>query len=125
MTPSNAADTYLASSIETAPPVKILRMLYEGSIRFLLKAKTFEPGSAEYIEWIRKSEDIISELRITLDHAANPAVAASLDGLYGFCLDELGSAVNDRDPAHIDEAKEVLMTLLDAWKQVQIEGTQA
>jgi len=122
MTRQNAADTYLESAIETAPPVKILRMLYEGAIRFLLKAKTFESASPEQVEWIRKSEDIISELRITLDHTVNPELAANLDGLYGFCLDELGDAVIKREPHHIDEAKEVLMTLLEAWKQVQIEG---
>lgn len=125
MNPNNAADTYLASAIETAPPVKILRMLYEGAIRFLLKAKACETASREQVTWIRKSEDIISELRITLDHTANPQVAASLDGLYGFCLDELGEAVIQRDPQRIDAAQDVLMTLLDAWKQVQIEGADA
>jgi len=125
MNPNNAADTYLASAVETAPPVKILRMLYEGAIRFLLKAKACETASCEQIEWVRKSEDIISELRITLDHSANSEVAASLDGLYGYCLDELGDAIIKRDPSHIDAAKDVLMTLLDAWKQVQIEGAEA
>jgi flagellar secretion chaperone FliS len=125
MTSNNAADTYLASAVETAPPVKILRMLYEGAIRFLLKAKACETASREQVEWIRKSEDIISELRVTLDHTVNAEVAASLDGLYGFCLDELGDAIIQRDPSHIDAAQDVLMTLLDAWKQVQIEGAEA
>lgn len=125
MNPNNVADTYLASAVENAPPVKILRMLYEGAIRFLSKAKTCDPGSREQVEWIRKSEDIISELRITLDHTANPTVAASLDGLYGFCLDELGEAVIQRDARRIDAAQDVLATLLEAWKQVQLENAEA
>jgi flagellar protein FliS len=125
MNPNSVADAYLASAVENAPPVKILRMLYEGAIRFLIKAKACKTASREQVEWIRKCEDIISELRITLDHSANPQVAASLDGLYGFCLDELGDAVIQRDPSRIDGAQEVLTTLLEAWKQVQIESTEA
>lgn len=124
MPANQAADAYLANAVETAPPVKILRMLYEGAIRYLLQAKQCEAASREQVEWIRKAEDIITELRITLDHEANPTVAKDLNELYGFCLTELGQAVIERDPARIDAAQDVLMTLLEAWRQVQVEGAQ-
>lgn len=121
----HAADAYRAAAIETAPPVKILRMLYEGAIRFLTKAESCDAGSKDQVHWIRRAEDIVSELRITLDHEVNPDVSKQLDGLYGFCLDELGDAVMQRQPERIAEAKDVLATLLEAWKAVQIEGAQA
>ena len=34
-----AANTYMAASVETAPPLKVVRMLYEGALRFISRAQ--------------------------------------------------------------------------------------
>jgi hypothetical protein len=37
-TARHAADQYLESAVESAPPVKLVRMLVEGAVRFLDRA---------------------------------------------------------------------------------------
>jgi len=113
---AQAAATYRLAQFESAPPVKIVQLLYAGAIRFLKQAQDHEPTSEEYRGLVRRAEDIICELRASLNHDPDPELSARLDGLYLFAQSELGRAIIDRDAEALDGPIQVLETLLEGWK---------
>ncbi len=123
MNKNNAASAYLENSIETAPPIKIVRLLYEGAIRYLDKAATFEPGSSDMIHWLHRAEDIVIELQCSLEFDHDPAICTQLSSLYDFVRSQLSKVQLDKDEHGIRNSRRVLTTLLDGWKKVQLETT--
>ncbi len=123
MEQTDAAEAYRIASFESAPPIKILRMLYEGAIRFLKRAQGLDPGDDDYRKLIRRAEEIVGELRASLDHEcdADSDVSENLENLYVFVQFQLGRALLEGEVACIEVAIEILTTLLDGWKQAQIQ----
>jgi len=127
MDPRSVADTYRQSSIETAPPIKIVRLLYEGAMRFLDQASKQDPGdpTSRFLHFIGRADAIVSELRLAIDHSTGAReVTENLERLYLFCEDELGRAASERDIEPLANVRRVLEILLDAWKRVELEGVQ-
>jgi flagellar protein FliS len=117
----NAAEAYLTSSIENAPPAKIVRMLYEGAIRFLMQAEEQDPSAAgsRFAELVGRADDIVVELRLCLSSEQAPELSENLRRLYLFCEDELSRALVERDASPLPGVRSVLMTLLEAWREVE------
>ena len=120
----DAADTYRQASIENAPPVKIVRLLYEGAVRALDRAQHADPSksSSGFIQSLAKADAIVSELRASLDHAAGPEISRELDRLYVFVQDRIAKAITGRQREPIGEARTVLAKLLDGWKAIEIDA---
>ncbi|MFT7670782.1 MAG: flagellar protein FliS [Planctomycetota bacterium] len=112
---TNVADAYRVAQFESASPVKIVQMLNAGAIRYLKVALTCDPSDSAYRENIRKAEDIIGELRASLDHDPNPEMSGRLEGLYVYMNGELSRAVMEHDMVGIESSVKILETLLDAW----------
>lgn len=127
MDPRAAADVYRRSSIENAPPIKIVRMLYQGALRFLDQAVevSSEPTSVAFNHWLGRADAIITELRLAIDDSGPSPLVQNLERLYLFCEDEIGRASLERSSARIPGVKRVLETLLDAWQKVELESAQA
>lgn len=124
----HAAEAYLASSVENAPPIKIIRMLYQGALRFIMQAEAEdaqEPRS-KFIDHLSSADAIIAELRLALkpQGAAEP-IANNLSSLYLFCEAELQKAMIDRTKAPLEGVNRVLRVLLDAWNHVDLEAKAA
>lgn len=117
MNNSNAADQYRIAQFESASPVKILQLLYAGAIRYLKLALEKDPKSQAFREEVRRAEDILSELRASLNHEPNPDLSANLEGLYLFMQRELGRSIIDGETTGIEGSINILDTLLDGWKQ--------
>ena len=77
----SAADAYKSSSVENAPGIKVIRMLYEGALRFLDRALALETDDPQFGVWVTRADAVITELRLALDreHAAEGAMAAGVD----------------------------------------------
>lgn len=118
-----AAEAYRTSSIENAPPVKIIRMLYAGAMRFLEQAERASDDPAEQSRLLGRVDDIVVELRLCLNHDVDTEVEVSrnLERLYLFCESELGAFLQDRDPVHLSATRSVLEILGDAWDRVELE----
>ena len=118
-----AADVYRQNAVENAPPIKIVRLLYEGALRFVAKAMTCDPNDpgSEFIEYASRAEAIVSELRLSLDHSLGDGVTENLEQLYLFCEGEFARALVERSVEPLDSVKRVLTTLLDGWKQVETD----
>ena len=124
MKKNSAADAYMSASVETAPPLKIVRMLYEGAIRFISRAQDAGIETTEGRAWVGRADAIIKELRISLDPNRDVEVCEQLEGLYMFCEEELSRAMKEEDEAGLTNACEILGILKEAWLEAGSASNQ-
>ena len=119
----SAAETYRQSSIENAPPAKIVRLLFEGALRFLGQASAEDPEDpcSDFLYYVGKVDAIVSELRLAIDKELEDEVTQNLECLYLFCERELGLGALERTTQRLEGVRKVLEILLDAWRQVEVE----
>lgn len=121
-TPQAAVDAYRTSSIENAPGIKIVRLLYDGALRFLGRAIACGGEDPHFGVWVMRADSIVLELRLSLRFEHAPEVMANLEELYLFCEERHALAVQDGNAQCAQESRDVLCTLLEAWKQIELEG---
>jgi flagellar protein FliS len=116
---ATAQQAYRDSAILTAPPERLVVMLYDGANRFLIQGATaMRAGDLSVTnDRLRRAEAIVTELRSTLDMSAGE-VATNLESIYSFCQRLLLEARLKRDPEKIEEVARLLRELRDAWDQV-------
>jgi flagellar protein FliS len=124
---AGANRAYTESSILTAPPERLVVMLYDGAIRFLKQAAAAERNGHHqlFLERLRRGEAIIDELNVTLDMAQGGEVAARLRSIYLFCKRHLVEAHLKRDASHVDEVVRLLSDLRESWQQLSVQGAAA
>lgn len=120
MTYAQAAATYQRNAILTASPEKLVKLLYDGAIRNLEKAKAglADPRTArspEVGQTLSRAMGILGELRASLDHAAGGTVARDLDRLYEFGLDQLSQSNLTRNADGVGNTLRVMRTLKEGW----------
>lgn len=126
MDAKDAALAYRQASFENAPPIKIVRMLYEGAIRYIDRADTMlASGQPAWATWIARADAIVEELDLALDPAHDPEQCAELSRLYAFVQERLGSAVREQNVERLREARRVLVTLNDGWTKIELAARQA
>ncbi|MGQ9513089.1 MAG: flagellar export chaperone FliS [Thermodesulfitimonas sp.] len=115
---SAAQNEYFAAAIATAPPGRLLLMLYDGAINFLSRAvdalerKDFEEAN----RLIVRAQDIIAELTSSLDMRYD--VAQSLYQLYDYFNRRLVEANVKKDGIPIAEVQGYLRELRAVWAEV-------
>jgi flagellar secretion chaperone FliS len=119
--PQSAADLYLEDAVENAPPVKLVRMLAEGAVRFLDRAIAHSPAQDRkaFVLACQRADAIVIELRLALVPVDGSDVAPRLDSLYLFCEERIGKALLESSTEPLCEARQVLSVLLDAWQKVE------
>ena len=125
MTPyATAQQAYRDSAILTAPPERLVVMLYDGANRFLLQgAAAMRSGDLSLMNnRMQRAEAIITELRQTLDFENGGEIAPRLDAIYTFCQRHLLDARLKRDPERIEQVMKLLAELRDAWDQVAAQS---
>jgi flagellar secretion chaperone FliS len=110
---------YQQQSIMTAPPERLVVMLYDGAIRFFFQAAAAlrEDARATALERLDRGEAIVDHLLATLDMSAGQ-VAERLAGVYVFCKRLLMEARIERDADKVDLVRGYLGELRDAWAQI-------
>ena len=119
----SAAETYRQGSIENAPPIKIIRLLYQGALRFLDQAAKEDPANPQgkFNHFVHRADAIVSELRLAINQELADEVTENLERLYLYCEDELGKATVERSTEPVANARRILEILLEAWTHVEIE----
>lgn len=127
MDAKDAALAYRQASFENAPPIKIVRMLYEGAIRYIDRAETMLVAGDQptWTTWIARADAIVEELELALDPAHGAEQCAELSRLYRFVQERLGRAVQEKNPERLREARRVLVTLNEGWTRVELDARQA
>lgn len=119
-----AIEAYRNTSFESAPPLKILRMLYAGAIRFLEQASELDPAAAgpEFNSRLGRADAIVSELRCAIEPEHAPELAEQLEQLYSFVESKISAAAVEGSTEPIAEALQVLETLRQAWDALEVNG---
>ena len=115
---ASAHQAYTESSVLTAPPEKLVVMLYDGAIRFLtIGAVALRNGDhVQARERIRRAEAIIDELNYSLD-MSHGAIPKQLRSIYLFCKRHLVQSSIQKDPAGVEAVIGLLRRLWnDAYR---------
>jgi flagellar protein FliS len=117
----NQTAAYRQQAILTAPPGRLVVMLYDGCLRFLFQsAHAMREGDRQTsLQRMRRAEAIIDELTITLDHDRGGVIASRLHGIYAFARRQLLDAWRESDADKIDEVSSLLSELRDAWAEIE------
>ena len=110
---------YKESSIVTAPPERLVVMLYDGVNRFLTQAAAAmrENDLALSNDRLQRAEAIISELNATLDMSAGD-IAERLRAIYLFSRRHLSEARLERRPEKIEAVLRLLGELRESWAAI-------
>ena len=121
----NAAEAYRRQQILNAPPEQLTLLLYNGCLRFIdegmteLEEKKYEASNVS----LQKAQRIISEFRLTLNMEYE--ISHQLLPLYNYVYDRLVEGNMRSDTSKLNEAKEIISELRDAWvgamKKARIE----
>lgn len=115
---NNAYTQYQQNKIITASPAEITLMLYEGAIKFCNVAimGIEQNNVTKAHNAIMKTQRIVEEFQITLDHKY--PVAKDFDEVYTYLILRLREANISKDKAILEEVLGHLRTMRDTWKEV-------
>lgn len=111
---------YLKVQVETASPGELTLLLYQETVRSLLKAKQlYTQGEYESMnEVLHKVRSIFNELIITLD--LQYEISRNLKELYLFYSNYLAQFIINKNETLLDETLDFARGLLEAWKQALV-----
>lgn len=109
--------TYQNISVMTAPPERLLLMLYEGLIKNVkLAQEAIAEGNAESRRvHLRKARDIVTELMSALNFEIGGEIAVNLHRLYRYINGRLIQADISPTDEPLSDAMRVIDILNDAW----------
>ena len=115
---ATAGKAYTESSVLTAPPERLVVMLYDGAIRFLTQsAAAMRHGDRQKArERMRRAEAIIDELNVVLDMEKGGKIARDLRSIYLFAKRTLTEATTKQEPHRIDAVVKMLSELRGSWE---------
>lgn len=111
---------YQETMVHTMGPERMIVMLYEGVVRHLQAARADlgrgdVAGKASHL---KKAQNIVAELRHSLDPTVATDLADNLSALYGYIFNELIEAQISTETRHIDDVLRVIAPLLMAWQSI-------
>ena len=120
---NQAQQKYKETGIQTASQGQLIIKLYRGAIKFLNLAEKFieEEDIEQANNHLIRVQQIINELRYSLDHEKGGEVSANLEALYDFMYRTLVDANMDKDVEKIDQVREIMKELLEAWEEANKE----
>lgn len=117
---ASSAARYREAELLSASPGQLVVMLYDKMLLTLRRARAANDARqvAQRVDEICKATDMITELRISLDHEQGGQISAQLDALYAFMLRELLEANRKQDSARIDVVLKIATDLRDGFAQI-------
>lgn len=116
----NPYQRYLDTTAETATPLDLILMLYQGVLRFTAQASQAverrDVGEAH--RSLVRAQDIVSELAASLNRDEGGATAESLLALYEYSYRQLVDANVRKDAAPAEEVASLFRDLLPAWQEL-------
>ncbi|MCL2185157.1 MAG: flagellar export chaperone FliS [Treponema sp.] len=123
----DASLSYKETKIKTAGPAQLVVMLYDEAVKQLTKAielleadkEKKDPGRIELIsKAIMKTEEIITELMISLDFEQGGEIAKQLFSLYTWFNRELLEASIAQDKDKMITVKQLISELRNTWDSI-------
>ncbi|MCB0995927.1 MAG: flagellar export chaperone FliS [Acidimicrobiales bacterium] len=113
----DAYTRYQADKIMTASPEQLIRMLLDRAVaeleigRGLLDDSRWQDAAPH----LSKAQDIVTELRCSLNLEAGGQIASNLDALYDFAFRRIVDGQIQHEASIIGEVVSVLDPIRDAW----------
>lgn len=122
MTNRNPLQTYKETQIKTATQGKLILMLYDGAIRNLNNAlENMRQEHRAYDvtnNYLIKTQDIITELMVSLDFEKGGEIAKNLFNLYVFMNRQLLEGNIGKKEQPLLEVRQLLTELRSVWAEV-------
>lgn len=117
---TNPYKRYRQTQVETAGPLELIIMMYDGAIRFCHQAKKAIEAKnyPEANRLLQRAQAVVDELNYSLNMEAGE-IAANLRSLYDFIVTQLVEANLKKDTGLIDQAVNFLTELRSSWVQLQ------
>lgn len=112
--------TNAATAVMDASPHQLTQLLLKAAMdKLSVAVGAVERNDIQLrVASIARAIDIVIELKSTLDVEKGGDVAAELDRLYQFVLDQLLDANSQSDPSKLQAAREIIGTIHEAWVQI-------
>lgn len=125
-TPPNMRQRYLADSVSTATPAKLLMMLLDRLVLDLDRGEQalLAGDRPEANTHLKHAQDIVTELHVSLDLEAWDG-AAGLAALYTFVETELVHANVQGDVGKVTAVRGLIEPLRDTWREAALSVAAA
>lgn len=124
-TENNPYKRYRQTQVQTAGPLELIVMMYDGVIRFCNQAET-AIEARNYVQanrMLQRAQDIIDELNINLNMGAGE-IAVNLRDLYEFINNKLVEANIKKDRTLLKQMIDLLAELRSSWVELQTAHKQ-
>ena len=112
-------NNYLQNQVMSASPNKLIEMLLQAAIKNIkLAVIALEEDLSQAHQQFVKAQNILLELRVSLDREQGGAIAEDLDSLYGYMYDQLVSANVQKEAAPAETVVPLLSELLESWQTI-------
>jgi flagellar protein FliS len=116
---------FIRNMVETASPMQLIILLYDGALQWLVMAKqelkknneTNLPNWSNYANFMGKAHDIVTHLQDSLDHSQAPEFSDKIFDLYDFIKSSISKASAFKKEADLDNAYKLLKDLKTTWKE--------
>ena len=107
--------------VDQASPVKLILLLYDREVFLLRQAlvKLKDGDVAKKGEAILKATDILSEFKAILNLEEGGDLAAQLDNLYTFMVQQLTVANHENNPEPITAVLKIVEELREGWRELE------
>ena len=124
---ASQAARYRDAELASASPGQLVVMLFDKIVLTLRRARLAIESRLieERVELLLKANEMISELRLSLDFEQGGAIAQNLDALYAFSLRQLFEVTRTPDVAKVDAVIRIMGELRDGFATVLAGGAGA
>jgi flagellar protein FliS len=121
---TRGVDAYRRTEAQSASPMQLVVMLYDGALRFLSDAHGAQArGDARgRAQALTRVAAIVAECHGTLDLEQGGEVAKELDRLYSYISARLLDVTLERDDSAVAEVHKLMSTLRDAWAEAAVQA---
>lgn len=118
------ANRYLEQQVATASPVMLTAMLFDALVANTLRGiDHLEIGSSVPARnALIRGQEIVLELRSSLDHAVGGELARNLDRLYEFIYHKLLTASAGADVTAARAAAQIASSMRDSWREACVDN---
>jgi flagellar protein FliS len=121
---NNVAQKYQTNQMNTSSPGELTLLLYNGAIKFIkqTKAALLENHMEKANQFNLRTQDIISELMITLDRSY--PISEQFLVMYDYMKHRLIEANLNKDETILDEVENLFVQFRDTWKEALLLSKQ-
>ena len=115
----DAGHHYAQTEVSTVSPARLVLLMYDavlGAVEIARSVLASErPDLAVVSQQLTRAQQLVTELKVALDHERGGQIATSLQGLYDYARRRLVDANLAKDAAPLDDVTRIIGDLREAW----------